>query len=78
MRGLATGAAYFIPARMGVWVLWCGSWAPLGDSGLSPPRRAAAAAAHARGSVSGGVRFGKRGPEECVLLGEIYNMCYRS
>ena len=37
-----------------------------------PPRRSRG------GSVSGGVRFGRRGPEECVLLGEIYNMSYRS
>ena len=35
--GLATGTAYFIPARVGVWLVWCGSWGPVGDSGLSPP-----------------------------------------
>ena len=36
VRGLATGTAYFIPARVGVWLVWCGSWGPVGDSGLSP------------------------------------------
>ncbi len=36
MGALATGTAYFIPARVGVWLVWCCSWGPLGDSGLSP------------------------------------------
>ena len=45
VRGLATGTAYFIPARVGVWLVGGASRGPLGDSGLSPPpprRRAAA------------------------------------
>ncbi len=35
VRGLATGTAYFIPARVGLWLVWCGYWGPLGDLGLS-------------------------------------------
>ena len=34
VRGLATGTAYFIPARVGVWLVWCGSWAPAGRLGF--------------------------------------------
>ena len=39
VRGRATGTAYFIPARVGVWLVGGASRGPLGDSGLS--RRAA-------------------------------------
>jgi hypothetical protein len=35
VRGRAAGTAYFIPARVGVWLVWCGSWGPVGESGLS-------------------------------------------
>ena len=43
VRGRATGTAYFIPARVGVWLVWCGSWGPAGRLGFvaPPPRRAA-------------------------------------
>ena len=35
VRGRAPGTGYFIPARAGVWRVLCGSWGPLGGSGLS-------------------------------------------
>ena len=76
MRGLATGTAYFIPARVGVWLVWCASRGPLGDSGLS--RRRAAAAARHGGSVFFEVRFRGRGLYGCVLLTEIYKMSHRT
>ena len=44
VRGRAAGTAYFIPARVGVWLVGGASRGPLGDSGLSrraAPRRAA-------------------------------------
>ena len=40
VRGRATGTAYFIPARVGVWLVWCGSWGPAGRLGFvaaAPP-----------------------------------------
>ena len=75
VRGLATGTAYFIPARVGVWLVWCGSWGPVGDSGLSPRR---AAAARHGGSVFFEVRFRGWGIHGCVLLTEIYKMSHRT
>ena len=39
VRGRAAGTAYFIPARVGVWLVGGASRGPLGDSGLSPRRR---------------------------------------
>ena len=77
VRGRATGTAYFIPARVGVWLVGGASRGPLGDSGLSPPRRRAAAARHG-GSVFFEVRFRGRGLYGCVLLTEIYKMSSRT
>ena len=37
VRGRAAGTAYFIPARVGVWLVGGASRGPLGDSGLWPP-----------------------------------------
>ena len=74
VRGLATGTAYFIPARVGVWLVWCASRGPLGDSGLSRRRRAAA---RHGGSVFFEVRFRGWGIiHGCVLLTEIYKMSH--
>ena len=76
VRGLATGTAYFIPARVGVWLVGGASRGPLGDSGLSPRRRRAAA--RHGGSVFFEVRFRGRGLYGCVLLTEIYKMSSRT
>ena len=73
VRGLATGTAYFIPARVGVWLVWCGSWGPAGRLGF-----VAAAAARHGGSVFFEVRFRGRGLYGCVLLTEIYKMSSRT
>ena len=73
MRGLATGTAYFIPARVGVWLVWCGSWGPVGDSGLSLSLLSLAG-----GPVLFEVRFGRRGVAGCVLLSQIYKMSHRT
>ena len=79
VRGRAAGTAYFIPARVGVWLVGGASRGPLGDSGLSPPRRRrAAAAARHGGSVFFEVRFRGRGLYGCVLLTEIYKMSSRT
>ena len=43
VRGRATGTAYVIPARVGVWRVWCRSRGRLGGSGLWPPPLACAA-----------------------------------
>ena len=75
-RGRAAGTAYFIPARVGVWLVGGASRGPLGDSGLSPPRRAAAA--RHGGPVFFEVRFRGRGLYGCVLLTEIYKMSSRT
>ncbi len=79
VRGRAAGTAYFIPARVGVWLVWCGSWGPAGRLGfVAAPRRAAAAAARHGGSVFFEVRFRGRGLYGCVLLTEIYKMSSRT
>ena len=77
VRGRAAGTAYFIPARVGVWLVGSASRGPLGNSGLSP-RRAAAAAARHGGSVFFEVRFRGWGIHGCVLLTEIHNMSHRT
>ena len=79
VRGLATVTASFIPARVGVWLVWCGSWGPAGRLGFvaAAPRRAAAAARHG-GSVFFEVRFRGWGIHGCVLLTEIYKMSHRT
>ena len=73
VRGRTAGTAYFIPARVGVWLVGGASRGPLGDSGLS--RRAAA---RHGGSVFFEVRFREWGIHGCVLLTEIYKMPHRS
>ena len=52
------GTAYFIPARAGAWLVWCSSWGRLGDSGLSPRRRAAAPPLARRGRCFSRFVFG--------------------
>ena len=76
VRGLATGTAYFIPARVGVWLVWCASRGPAGRLGFvaAPPRRAA----RHGGSVFFEVRFRGWGIRGCVLLTEIYKMSHRT
>ena len=72
VRGRAAGTAYFIPARVGVWLVWCGSWGPAGRLGF------VAAAARHGGSVFFEVRFRGWGIHGCVLLTEIYKMSHRT
>ena len=43
VRGLATGTAYFIPARVGVWLVGGASRGPAGRLGFVAPRRRRAA-----------------------------------
>ena len=69
------GTAYVIPARVGVWLVWCSFWGPLVLESLSPPPRRAA---RARVSAFSGVRVRGRGPRGCVLLIEIYQMSLRT
>ena len=62
------GTGYVIPARAGVWRVWCASWGRLGDSGLS----LSLAGLVPCGAVFFGVRFGGKGIPENVLISEIY------
>ena len=82
VRGCAPGTAYFIPARAGAWLVWCSSWGRLGDSGLSPRRRAAAPLAAPLARVPWDRCFSKfvqgTGVPGCVLLIEIYKVSSRT
>ena len=65
------GTAYVIPARAGVWLVWCTSWGRLGGSGLSLSCCPLASGSPLVG-VFVGVRFGGRGIPGNVLLSQIY------
>ena len=71
--GRATVTAYFMPARVGVWLVWFGSWGPVGDSGLS---LLFCCRSRSGGPVFFEVRFRGWGIHGCVLLTEIYKMSH--
>ena len=76
VRGCAPGTAYVIPARAGVWRVWCASWGRLGDSGLSLLPLSPLAGLAPCGSVSFEIRLRRRGIPGSGLLSEIYVLAF--